>query len=266
MGQSRSRQNASIVDYLFPKGMERPQEAQTATLRLPLNVGVAFVPQAAQDNRPSYLVRELISEERKQKLLEGVAQEFKDLKFVTRIETIPSMYLQPGGGFENLDQIARLFDLDVVALVSYDQMQFTANDFTSFAYWTIVGAYFIEAEKNDTQTLLDAVLYDVASHKMLFRAPGTSRIKARSTPINLPEELREDAQRGFAEASTNLAANLKTSLASFQEKIKQQPEEIKIAAKPGYVGGGSLGLGEVAVGAVIALGAWLRRRNSHNCN
>ena len=37
--------------------------------------------------------------------------------------------------------------------------QFTDEGLASFAYWTIIGAYIIPGEKNDTHTMLDAVVY-----------------------------------------------------------------------------------------------------------
>jgi rhombotail lipoprotein len=237
-GQSQRRQNASVVEFLFPKGSPEEQPS-VPVLQLPVDVGIAFVPSTTTDR---YSGPEL-SEERRATLLKNVAREFEQFKFVRRIETIPSSYLRPGGSFANLDQVARMFGVQIIALVSYDQMQFTDEDFVSFAYWTVVGAYVVQGEKNDTQTLLDAVVYDVASRKLLFRAPGVSRIQARATPVNLSEELRDDADRGFQLAATNLAAQLKTQLADFQERVRNRPEDVKIVARPGYTGGGAGALG-----------------------
>ena len=255
-GRNQHRQNASVVEFLYPQGSDEVVEPSVPTLNLPIDVGVAFVPAA---NSTGSLPHQL-SDERKVRLLQEVAREFDQYKFVRKIEIIPSNYLRPGGGFANLDQAARMFGVQVVALVSYDQVQFTDEDFTSFAYWTLVGAYVVEGEKNDTQTLLDAVVYDVASRKLLFRAPGVSRIEARSTPVNLTEELRADAEAGFQQAATNLVASLKTELASFQERIRNRPEEVKVVARPGYVGGGATGLFEVGVLAVLGAVSWITRK------
>ena len=37
-------------------------------------------------------------------------------------------------------------------------------------YWTNVGAYVIPGEKNDTQTMLDAVVYDIPSRKIVINS------------------------------------------------------------------------------------------------
>ena len=87
------------------------------------------------------------------------------------------------------------------------------------------------------------------------------RIRARSTPVNLLEELRDDADAGFRLAATNVAANLKTELASFQERVKNRPEEVKVVSRPGYAGGGPVGIFEGMV--LLALGGlkWWTARN-----
>ena len=53
-------------------------------------------------------------------------------------------------------------------------------------------------------------------------------VKGKSTPINLGEELRADSMKGFDQAADNMIENLDVQLASFREKIKQNPEQIKI--------------------------------------
>ncbi len=100
----------------------------------------------------------------------------------------------------------------------------------------------ISGEKNDTSTMLDTAVYDIESRKMLFRAPGTSNIKGRSTPINLSEELRVDSVNGFKEAAGKMTANLDLQLTKFKEKIKAEPEKVKIVKREGYSGSGAFGL------------------------
>ena len=130
-------------------------------------------------------------------LMERISAEFRSLPFVRDIDLIPTDYLTNGGGFTNLDQIRTMYGIDVITLVSYDQVQHTDEGMLSLSYWTIVGAYTVKGEKNDTSTMVDAVLYDIPSRKLLFRAPGTSRVKGSSTLVNLSEQLRTDSLNGF---------------------------------------------------------------------
>lgn len=112
-GDGRERQNASIVDFLFPKGGMEIARESVPTLALPVDVGIAFVPPSGSHNRHR---GQTISEEAKGRLLKSVAREFEEYKFVRRIDVIPSSYLREGGGFENLDQVAKMFGVQVIAL------------------------------------------------------------------------------------------------------------------------------------------------------
>jgi rhombotail lipoprotein len=89
--------------------------------------------------------------------------------------------------------------------------------------------------------MVDATVYDIASRKMLFRAPGTNHIKSSATPVNLSEKLRTDSLDGFRAASDDLVVNLQNELESFKVKVKEKPQEYIVEHKQGYTGGGSLG-------------------------
>lgn len=259
-GPSESRRATSLMNYLYPGDRNHAEKPAIPTLTLPLRVGVAFVPGNPESGRHLAFAEDRLPEAFKAKLAEQVAGHFRDLPFVRDIQLIPTAYLQPGGSFENLDQLRRMFDVDVVALLSFDQAQSTDNDFWAITYWTVVGAYVVPAERNLTTTLLDAAVFDIPSRKLLFRAPGTSRLPHGSTVINRSEALREDAQKGFAMASTNLVTNLRTELAAFQERVKDRPEGVTIIRPPGYrAGAGAFGPAEALSFAVLAaLLGWRR--------
>ncbi len=254
--QSRT-QATSVMQYLYPNQAQHVDSPAVPVLSLPLRVGIAFVPPAranGYNNSPA-----AFSENAKTALLQRVAAEFKALPYVGSIQIIPSTYLRPDGSFANLDQIKNMFGVDVIALVAYDQTQFTNEGVLSIAYWTIVGAYVVQGEKNDTDTLMEAVVYDIHSRKLLFRAPGTSEVKAHSTPVNLSEQLRVDSLKGFNDATTDLIANLKTELDNFKTRVKDAPQDFQIVHQPGYTGASALDGGFALAIAGLAL-TRLRRR------
>ena len=239
MGRRQSRYTSSVVDYLYPQ-REVAETPSIPRLSLPINVGIAFVPESAMAATATRLSRK-----EKMDLMEQIASEFRTLPMIKNIELIPTDYLTRGGGFTNLEQIKTIYGIDVIALISYDQIQHTDEGLLSFSYWTIIGAYVVKGEKNDTSTMVDAAVYDIPSRKMLFRAPGTSHIKASSTLVNLSEQLRNDSLKGFQLASEDLVNNLQDELDRFKQKVKEMPESYAIEPKPGYsyTGGGSLGAG-----------------------
>jgi rhombotail lipoprotein len=239
----QSRTKSSVVDYLYPKASNTAIQPSIPTLNIPIKVGIAFVPEQSPQTRGINMWSGIVSggslsEADKSDLLEKVADNFRQYEFVSEIEVIPSAYLTEGGSFQNLDQIKTMYGTDVIALVSYDQVQFTDEGLLSLTYWTLVGAYVISGEKNDTSTMLDTAVYDIESRSMLFRAPGTSNIKGRSTLVNLSEELRSDSIQGFQDAAKEMTANLDLQLTKFREKIKSDPGKVKIVHREGYSGGG----------------------------
>lgn len=208
-----SRQTNSALDFLYPEGVSVARPASEVVLKLPLRVGLAFAPNRA--NRP-----DPITEEQKQRLLARVAGAFREHQAIGHLEVVPTTYLQPGGGFVNLDQIRASLGLDLMVLMSYDQAQFTESTRASWTYLTIVGPLLIEGEKNDTRTVMDAVVYDISSRALLFRAAGESTVKGRSSPLNVDTKRRTYASEGFEKATGSLITSLRTALAEFETQAK----------------------------------------------
>ena len=261
--RERGHESSSVVAYLYPNQTDPLPPTSVPLLRIPLRVGVLFVPPSGKNARGGYYQPNSgFSEAQKMLLLDRVAKEFRGHDFIESIEIVPTTYLRPGGGFANLDQLRALLRIDVVALVAYDQVQFTSENFLSLTYWTVVGAYLFHGNKNDTQTLMEAAVYDIPSRHLLFRAPGASKVQAGAASVYLAENLRNDSTQGLEHATGDLIKNLKVQLEDFRTRAKQAPGSVaKIERKPGYTGGGNSGMA-FATMLVLMCGAraWLRRR------
>lgn len=261
--RERAHESSSVVSYLYPNEANPLPSTSIPVLRIPLRVGILFVPPGQKNPRGGYYQpNSNFTEQQKIQLLERVAAQFRGRDFIEAIEIVPSTYLRPGGGFDNLNQLRGLLNVDVVALVAYDQVQFTSENIFSFAYWTIVGAYVVNGNRNDTHTLMEAAVYDIPSRHLLFRAPGVNQQQAGTTAVNLPARLRENSAKSFEAATDDLIKNLTTQLDGFRERAKQAPDTIaRIERKPGYTGAGSTG----AIFAVVCtalLGVHGLRRRS----
>jgi len=255
----------SALDFLYPQGITDARPASEVVLKLPLRVGLAFAPNRNPQADP-------ITEAQKQQLLGQVAAAFKEHQAVSHLEVVPTTYLQPGGSFANLEQIRSSLGLDLMVLVSYDQSQFTESTRASWTYLTVIGPLLIEGEKNDTRTVMDAVVYDIPSRALLFRAAGESTVNGRSSPLNVDRKRRVFAAEGFDQATRSLIGNLRTALARFDEQARngtvQGPgtpaiamydaKGERITAKSG--GGGALGIPELILVALIGLSLLARRR------
>ena len=262
--QHRVRSNA--LEFLYPKGTEAVP-AGDVTLKLPVRVGVAFAPAAAT-------WEDRFTSNQKQALLKQVVDAFTGRPGIAGVEAISPGYLTAGGGFADLDRLRAAFGIDLVALISYDQMQFSETGRASWAYWTIVGLYVVKGEKNQTQTFMDAAVYDIPSRALLFNASGQSAIGGASTPIDQARVLRDRSGEGFEQATADLIANLGTALETFEKQaatgtvrgpgtpaVAMLDATGKPVAGPGSEGGGAFGPAEIA-GALLlaAIGILGRRR------
>ncbi len=181
----------------------------------------------------------MLPEAKKTQLLEEVKQKFVGLDYVKEIVIVPETYMRSSKGFEGVGQIARLYGLDIVALVSYDQVTVTSETKSSVLYWTIVGAYFIKGNQNQATTFVDTAVFDVNSRKMLFRAPGVSDTQQSSTLVEVNQASRAAREKGFELAMQDMSNNLAAELDLFKEKIKQD-KSVHIAHRQGYGGGGGM--------------------------
>lgn len=251
-GRVRGGQSSSVVEFLYPKGeVPPPADGVVPTLNLPLRVGIAFVP--SKTGSP-----EVLTETVKAELLEKVRQAFLKEPFIREIEVIPDAYLRGGKGFETLDQVGRLYNLDVMALVSYDQVAIAEDKTASLLYWTIVGAYLVEGTRNEVQTFVDTAVFDLPTRKLLLRAPGTDSVVRSTTLVDSPQKLREAQQASYGRAVETMIGNLRTELVAFQDRIKNEGVA-RVAQRDGSGGAGSLGLGWLfALVGGAALG-WRRK-------
>jgi rhombotail lipoprotein len=249
-GQTRSGVSSSLVDYLYPSG-EVPPNLQDSIpiLELPLRVGIAFV--------PSQGGRSTISEVTKIELLEKVKAEFVNREFIEHIEVIPDTYLRSSKGINGMQQVARLYGVDVLALVSYDQVAVSEDNPTSFLYWTIVGSYVIKATSNEVQTFVDTAVFDVKTARLLFRAPGLDKMSDRSTLVESTEVIRKTRDASFTAAMGSMTQNLAAELDVFRERVKQDPAVADVQWKSGSGGGGAFGW-LLCFGLLVAAG--VRRR------
>jgi rhombotail lipoprotein len=244
-GGGRNGTSSSLVDYLYPNGEIPPDIQDTIPyLELPLRVGIAFVPGQAGPGS--------ISEATKMQLLERVKSSFVDREYIGHIEVIPDTYLRSSNGVTGMQQVARLYGMDVMALVSYDQVAVSEENPSGILYWTIVGSYFIKATSNEVQTFVDTAVFDVDTARLLFRAPGAHAMSDRSTLVEAGEVVRRAKDESFAAAMDEMTANLSVELDRFRERVQEDPTVADVKWRPGS-GGGSLGWLTLALLAVYTM-------------
>ncbi|QSX40334.1 rhombotarget lipoprotein [Shewanella cyperi] len=248
--------SSSMMDYLYPdKDSRTRQQPEIPLLSLPVKVGLAFVPSSGW--------QEGIHAKDQLELLEKVKAAFTQYDYIDRIEVIPSTYLKNGKGFATLEQVGRLYDVDVMALVSYDQVTQSVENNAALLYWTIVGMYVIPGNENSVQTFVDTAVFDIKSQKMLFRAPGISKLDKRTTAVGVDETLSEKSLEGFNLAVADMTTNLDAELARFKTRVKEE-KIAKVEKRHGY-SGGAIGLSILLLGLVATRRKAARALGITNC-
>ena len=102
-----------------------------------------------------------------------------------------------------------------MALISHDQFTYSDTDrLRSLAYWTLIGVHLVNAEENQTRTLMDVVVYDIRRGRCSSAQGGEKRGRR---PGAAPSASRRNGARrprlGFSRAVDGLITNLRTSFA-----------------------------------------------------
>jgi rhombotail lipoprotein len=232
--RSQTRNSSSLVNFLYPDGKSLPATNTIPELHVPLRVGLAFLPSQASYGPAA------LDATQKQVLLERIRQRFSTRKFVSEIVIVPDYYLANAQGFAGLDGVQRLYNVDVMALVSYDQVTHTDDNRLSLGYLTIVGAYILRGSSQDTATLVDLAVVDPATRSLVLRAGGTHTWHGTSTLIDVDRNSREAGATGFDKATDEMISNFDSALAAFESDVHEGKANVRIVARgrSGPSGGG----------------------------
>jgi rhombotail lipoprotein len=256
--RSETRNSSSLVNFLYPDGKLPPREDAIPELHLPLRVGLAFLPSQSPGNYAN------LDDPHKEQILERIRKRFADRKFVADIVVIPDYYLKSGSGFDGLQGVQRLYGIDVMALVSYDQVTHRDDNNWSLTYLTIVGAFVIPATNHDVVTMMDLAVVDPATRSLVLRAGGTDGSHEHSTLVEAQSDARVAGAKSFDAASAQMIANFDTALNSFETSVHEGRANVRVVNRNGTPtgsgGGGGMGLAGVVFLALLAAAGRLKGR------
>jgi rhombotail lipoprotein len=248
--------SSSLVEFFYPNSNTPPTLDGVPELHLPLRVGLAFLPgrggQAALDAA------------HQEQLLERIRRRFSDRHFVSEIVVIPDYYLANRRGFEGLQGVQRLYGVDVMALVSYDQVLHEDNNNWSLGYLTIVGAFVLKGDRHDLSTLVDLAVVDPVSRSLVIRAGGVDVRHGSSTLIDEDRDSRNAELQGFSAATDQMIDHLDAALTRVESEVRAGKANVHVVSKSdpgsGHGGAGALGWSWVALLLPMAVFRASRRR------
>lgn len=254
---SETHNSTSLVGFLYPDGKLPPPTDTIPELHLPLRVGLTFLPsQNVSANSGLESVR-------KEELMERIRKRFADRKFVADIVIIPDYYLNSRRGYDGLQGVQRLYNVDVMAIISYDQTTHMEDNNWSLSYFTIVGAYVVKGSRHDLSTLIDLAVVDPTSRSLLLRAGGTDVRHGNSTMIDQERETREASAAGFSTATDHLIDNFDLALTKFENDVKNGTANVKVVHRESHSHGGGGG-GAFTFGWIIALALMMTAQRNRN--
>jgi rhombotail lipoprotein len=251
--QSSARSSSSLVGFLYPGRLPPPAENSIPQLNLPVRVGIAFIPETSRGEGAAGL-----EAARREEILERIRQRFADRKFVSQIVVIPDYYLRGRSGFDSLAGVQRLYGVDVLALVSYDQVTYRDQNNWSLGYLTIVGAYVLKGDQHDVVTLMDLAVVDPVSRSILLRAGGTNERTKHTTALHEARNTRESQGEGFNAATDDLIEHFDGALTRFEADVRSGKANVRVATRaPSANGGGGGGGGAFDALSLVVLAGLL---------
>jgi len=245
--RSETHNSSSLVSFLYPDGQMPPPQDVVPELHLPLRIGLAFLPSQSPGNYAD------LDEAHKEQILERIRNRFADRKFVGEIVVIPDYYLKSSRGFEGLQGVQRLYGIDLMALVSYDQVTHRDDNNWSLSYLTIVGAFVIPATDHDVATMVDLAVVDPATRSLVLRAGGTDATHGHSTLVDEARRARASGAGSFDSASNQMIGNFDAALNSFEASVRAGHANVHVVNRNGSPTGGGGGVGAVDAMLLAAL-------------
>lgn len=232
--QRHTQNSTSLVEFLYPNGAPPPAENSQPQLRLPLRVGLAFLP----GNGDIAMGPDAAQ---KEALMQEIRKRFVSRKFIAEIVVIPDYYLRGKRGFESLEGVQRLYNIDLMALVSYDQVAHEDDNRWSLGYLTIVGAYVLKGTRHDVSTLVDLAVVDPATHSLVLRAGGFDTRHGTETLVDENRRLRETSAQAFTAATQQMIDHFDSALTAFESEVREGTANVKVVSNHGKPSSGGLG-------------------------
>jgi rhombotail lipoprotein len=241
--------SSSLVGFLYPDKQLPPQNDAIPELHIPLRVGLMMLP--AHGNGAG------IDAARKEQLLTQIREHFLTRKFIAEIVIVPEYYVT-GSGFESLEGVKRLYNLDLIAIVSHDQVMYTEENALSLTYLTIVGAFIVPGSRHEVTTLVDLAVVDPETRSLLLRAGGTDSADRTTTMVDESAASRTTRNRSFEKATGQMIEHFDVALAQFEADVKSGKARVRVTKRESGGGGGSVDV-VLLLAALCALSVTLAR-------
>lgn len=258
-GGRHSHGSSSLVGFLYPEGTDSVPADTLPTLPVPLRVGLAFLPERSGAPIAG------LEAARREEILQRIAGHFRSRSFIAEIVQVPDYYLGGVRGFDGLAGVQRLHHVDVMALLSYDQVSYQDDRGLAIGYLTILGAYVLKGTRQDVTTLIDMAIVDPATRSIVLRAGGTDTRRHNTAYVGSEVAARRSAADSFDAAAGQLIARFDVALTNLEADIRAGRSDVKVRRRDGGGPGGAGAFAPAGLACLTVLAAVVahrRRRDS----
>jgi len=203
-----------------------PRPVQPTSLPVPARIALAFVPEVNARGTSSEGISSWatgpLPEAFKAKVLENLADAFRKESFIGPIEVVPSFYLGGRTAPEIVASVRATFDVEAVALVTYDLQHFNRINGWSLTYVALVTMMFVPGNELSSHLYLDTAVY-WSNGALLFRASGSAGNKEAFALPYYDDSAQVQTERCFADATADLVPKLRREIEKFAQRIKAEP-------------------------------------------
>ncbi|HEX6813434.1 MAG TPA: hypothetical protein VF384_17580 [Planctomycetota bacterium] len=229
VGSARSQSSIKPVTGQAEDGSHAssgPRPAQPTSMPVPARIALAFVPEANAQGTSAEGISSWatgpLPEAFKAKVLENLADAFRKESFVGRIDVVPSFYLGGRTAPEIVASVRATFDVEAVALVTYDLQHFNRVNGWSLTYIALVTMMFVPGNELSSELFLDTAVY-ASNGALLFRAAGSAANQGSFAPPYYDDNAQVQTESCFADATSDLVPKLHREIEKFAQRIKAEP-------------------------------------------
>lgn len=215
-----SARSTPLGEFLY-QGRQVPGNDGRAQLLLPIRIGIGFL--APTDDStgkvPTLAQRDAT--------IEAVRESMRALPWVSEVAIVPAYYFgnQPGVGFEKLQDMARRFDFDLVALVSYEQTMYEFQNMRSLGLVTMIGKDLYKVDVDQALTVIELALVEPASRSLVMRIAAGDKFGDTTTLLDDWRSQTHVRKVSFDRANEVFLSTLRQELPRLRERVTAPSED-----------------------------------------
>lgn len=215
-----SARSTPLGEFLY-QGKQVPHDDGRAALLLPIRIGLGFL--APTDDSTG----KIPTLAQRDATIESVRESLRSLPYVSEVSIVPAYYFgnQPGVGFEKLRDMAKRFDFDLVALVSYQQTMYEFQNMRALGLITMIGKDFYKVDVDQALTVIELALIEPETRAVVMRIAAGDKFGDTTTLLDDWRSQSHVRKVSFDRADDLFVDALRAELPKLRERVTLPSED-----------------------------------------